>query len=117
VDLAEPILNSIHGSIPERQKACLLATSGLLNFKKGRLEEGRSLYIKSIELCKRINDLNLATKASLHLALAELEAKSPEAETFARQALAMSQNSSPPDILTLREQINSNLAKRRALKK
>ncbi len=46
---------------------CLIATYGLLQYRKGNIEEGRELYNKAIEAAKKQNYKNLADKARLNM--------------------------------------------------
>lgn len=46
---------------------CLVATCGLLEFRKGNIEEGRELYNMAIEAAKKQKDKKLADKARLNM--------------------------------------------------
>lgn len=46
---------------------CLLATSGLIEYRKGNIEKGRQLYLLSIDTAMRMRDLDLAGKARLNM--------------------------------------------------
>ena len=51
---------------------CLLATQGLVAYRKHDIEEGRTKYLLSIEVAKRIHDKNLAGKARLNMIREEI---------------------------------------------
>lgn len=46
---------------------CLIATYGLLRYRKGEIEEGRKLYNSAIDIAKRLKKDELATKARLNM--------------------------------------------------
>ena len=46
---------------------CLLATSGLIEYRKGNIEEGRKLYQLSIDTAKKMRERDLAGKARLNM--------------------------------------------------
>ncbi len=46
---------------------CFLATSGLIEYRKGNIEEGRHLYQLSIETAKKMRERDLAGKARLNM--------------------------------------------------
>ena len=96
---AELILNTYPKSLSDREKIFLLATSGLLNYKKGMIDVGRSLYLESINLCKRMNDKKLAVKALLHLAIAELESNTEMGIKFGEEALRNAKDFAHPEII------------------
>ena len=99
INQAELILNSFPRSLGEREKIFFLATSGLLNYKKGNIQLGRSLYLESIDLCKKLHDERVAAKAWLHLAIAELESKTDAAAKYTETALEISKGLNYPDII------------------
>lgn len=46
---------------------CLLATCGLIEYRKGHIEDGRELYNKAIEVAKKRKDKKLADRARLNM--------------------------------------------------
>ncbi len=46
---------------------CLIATCGLIEFRKGNIEVGRNLYNKAISIAKRRGDRKLSAKARLNM--------------------------------------------------
>jgi tetratricopeptide (TPR) repeat protein len=99
INEAESVLNTFPRSLPEHEQIFFLATSGLLNYKKGDINLGRSLYLRSIDLCRKKHDKRLIAKASLYLALAELESNTETAIKFSETALEISEGLSYPDII------------------
>lgn len=51
---------------------CLVATCGLLEYRKGNIEQGRELYNKAITAANRQKDRNLAAKARLNMIREEI---------------------------------------------
>jgi tetratricopeptide (TPR) repeat protein len=100
----------------DEEKIFYLATKGLLEFKKGNVASGRSLYSEAIKLCKQKDERDLAVKAYLNLALAELEASTHESIKTVRLAISVSKNYNDPDIVLLRQQIFNNLEKKKSKK-
>jgi len=96
---AELILNTFPKSLSERGKIFFLATSGLLNYKKGNINLGRSLYLESINLCKKIRDKRLTASASLHLAIAELESNTEMGIKYGEEALKTAKDLVYPEII------------------
>jgi len=89
----------------DEMKIFYIATKGLLEFKKGNLAEGRNLYSEAMKLCKQKGDRDLAAKAHLNLALAEIEASTHEADKAVHLAISSSENSKDPDVELLRRQV------------
>ena len=51
---------------------CLIATEGLIQYRKGNIEEGRALYQLSIDTAKRLRKKELAGKARLNMIREEI---------------------------------------------
>ena len=105
IGAAKGILDTYPKALSDRDKIFNLATTGLLNFKKGDIELGRSLYQQSIELSGKIDDRRLMAKATLHLAIAELDAKTEIAVPFAQKALSFSLDITNPEIVLISQHI------------
>ena len=74
-----PFLNSPF--IKNSTRICVMATKGLCEFRKGRIDEGRILYKAAISMAKDLKDINLMNKAILNYIREELLAtKQCEAE-------------------------------------
>ena len=74
-----PFLNSPF--IKKSTRICVMATKGLCEFRKGRIDEGRILYKAAISMAKDLKDSNLMNKAILNYIREELLAtKQCEAE-------------------------------------
>ncbi len=71
IEEAEQILSKINVAhqLSERLEngICFLATSGLIEYRKGNIEEGRQLYQLSIDTAKRMRERDLAGKARLNM--------------------------------------------------
>jgi tetratricopeptide (TPR) repeat protein len=96
---AELILNTFPKILSEREKIFFLATSGLLNYRKRNIALGRSLYLESINLCKKIRDKRLTASASLHLAIAELESNTEMGIKYGEEALKTAKDLDYPEII------------------
>ena len=88
VDEAIKIFNEI-GSIADETRPTFLATEGLLNFRSGRVDSGRRLYLDAIAQARRKGDRRTEALATLHLAREELLAGTEKAvESLAAAAKA-----------------------------
>jgi tetratricopeptide (TPR) repeat protein len=88
-----------------------LATKGLLEFKKGHYDEGRKYYSESMEKCRLINETELMIRAALNLAIAEVEAGTPNSVKVASSAVQFSRGYNNPDIIIKRQQLENVLIK------
>ena len=68
--LHSPFLNSPY--IKNDTRICVMATKGLCEFRKGRIDEGRILYKAAISMAKGLKDSNLMNKAILNYIREEL---------------------------------------------
>ncbi len=64
----------------------LVATAGLLEFRSGRVDAGRALYLEAIEAARAAGKRQPAAMAFLHLAEEELKVRSPMASETLRLA-------------------------------
>lgn len=79
---AEEIFSNIHmGEDSEFDSIIYLATKGLIFFKKGLFDEGRKLYHQAIENSLKSNDKCIKAKASIYLAIEEINARTEFART------------------------------------
>jgi hypothetical protein len=91
VDLAEEKLGFLNSQEPEPHlKVHLLATRGLLAFRRGLAEEGRALYLQALETAAF--DHHLKGMAAIHLALEELRLDPQLGIDAARRAEALCRN-------------------------
>ena len=86
-----------------------LATKGLLKFKQGHYDEGRKYYTESIEQCKKMGEIELMIRATLNLAIVEIEAGVPDSMKTAYSALQFSEGYNHPDITVKRQQLENIL--------
>ena len=92
LDLAEEKLGLLNSTDPEPHlKVHLVATRGLLAFRRGKVEEGRVLYLQALEMAAF--DHHLKGMAAIHLALEELRLDPRRGIDAARQAEALCLNS------------------------
>ena len=102
---AESIIVRMRSMSDSESNLCFAATKGLFEFKKNHVATGRKAYLDVMAECQKQGNLLLYMKAHLNLALAEVEASTPEAENTVHAALAVSEGSTYPDITLLRQQI------------
>jgi len=102
---AENILSTYPKTLSEDEKIYYLATKGLLNYKKGNISLGRSLYLESISLSEKTHNPKLAASALLHLAIAELESRGDMATYYSKRALDVSKHFDIPYILLPRRHL------------
>ena len=102
---AEDALKRWRMAESEGEEVFILATEGLLEFKKGNLGAGRTLYHKAMSLSKKNQDNYRFAKAYLNLALAEVEESTPDAIKVVAEAFKVSDGIIYPDIVFLRKQI------------
>ncbi|MFN8339970.1 MAG: hypothetical protein U0T36_13230 [Saprospiraceae bacterium] len=72
---AEILYNKIKNSKLDRLNTtniCLTATKGLLNYRKGNIEEGRRLYIEAMDLAKKLDNDELTNLALVNFAREEI---------------------------------------------
>ena len=84
--------------------ACLIATHGLLAYRKGQLEKGRDLYKKAIEITQSFSDKRLNQLATLHFMKEEIRAKNLPTSTFIQLIYSIPE-SSPSDVLKLKREV------------
>jgi tetratricopeptide (TPR) repeat protein len=96
---AESTLNTIDPTAADDLSTItLIATKGLLLFRKGHPEAGRNLYLDAIALAKRKGNRRYAALAALHLAIEEIQADmSTKAETF-KTASKLARAEQEPDV-------------------
>ncbi|MCK4359096.1 MAG: hypothetical protein KAW92_10235 [Candidatus Cloacimonetes bacterium] len=102
---AQKLSNKYPKYLENDNKVFFLATKGLLEFKKGNINQGRELYQESIQLCKKNNYTKLYVKAYLNLALAEAESVTKKSKETIEIALKLSKNINEPDIFFIRKKI------------
>lgn len=71
IEEAEQLLSKINVAHQLKDRLengiCLLATSGLIEYRKGNIDEGRQLYQLSIDTAKKMRERDLAGKARLNM--------------------------------------------------
>ena len=76
IEEAETVLSKIEIKVSQTgdntNGICLIATCGLIEFRKGNIESGRDLYNKAITIAKRRGDKKLSAKARLNMIREEI---------------------------------------------
>lgn len=67
----------------------LLATEGLINYRKGNTDQGRFLYQKSMDKARQNNNTQALTLASIFLANEEILSQSPSAQKAISNAISI----------------------------
>ena len=98
VEEAEIVLKSGPGPQTTTERPVSLATRGLLEFKKGALQHGRSLYLEAVEESEKMNAPRFVAKAYLNLAIAEVEAGGERAVEFVSCAMGAAKKCHDPDV-------------------
>ena len=78
----------------------LLATKGLLNYRKGNIAKGRSLYNESLDKARQTSNYQALRLASIFFAREEILAKSPTAQQAISKALRITKAQKPTPELT-----------------
>ena len=77
LDIAENLLNKLENeNIEKENEIFILADKGMLNFRKGREEEGEKYYREAAQLASKKNMMNLKASAIFHLAKEKNKIKS-----------------------------------------
>jgi tetratricopeptide (TPR) repeat protein len=112
-DEAESVLKSSPEPNTETERPVSLATKGLLEFKKGRIERGREFYLKAVEECAKAKNPRLLAKAYLNLAIAEVETEGARAAEFVTAAIKAAKKHEDPDITLTARQLNRVIESKR----
>lgn len=83
----------------------LLATKGLVRFRQGLVEEGRSLYHDSINRAKESGLFKYEAIAAINLAREEILASSSEAQTSFDRAITLAARENYPDVQIVRARL------------
>jgi tetratricopeptide (TPR) repeat protein len=94
-------------TLSKADRATYLATSGLVAFRMGRLDEGRALYRESMEVWNDPTDRALAL---IMLAREELRVNAPSAAELEQEARHASEHLHSPDLRTWLKQLESKQA-------
>ena len=76
----------------------LIATRGMVLFRKGLVEVGRNLYLDAIDIAKRKSNPRFAALAALHLAVEEIRADTDTKLESFRNARELASQVDEPDV-------------------
>jgi|SRR5215469_4819258 len=79
-------------------RVTLLATTGLVAFRRGLADEGQLLYRKAMDLAKQKGLIKFEALASIYLAREEILAKSPAAAEDVKRAEELARKCDEPDV-------------------
>lgn len=88
-------------NIDKRDRVSLIATQGLIEYRKGNAFTGRSKYYEALKLATDLRDETLRVRALIFFAQEEVIAKTPDAEQAAGLALKAAEGYGEPQIRTL----------------
>lgn len=91
---------------------CLLATQGLLEYRKGHIEEGRQWYQLSIDAAKRLRDNGLAGKARLNMIREEVRCGTGNNEALLKEIDTL-ETGNNAETEQLRADIRAEVAKKK----
>jgi len=109
LDKAESILNSIHLVQDAPEDATVEATFGLLSFRKGQIDRGRSLYEGAIRTFQKGSLYELSGRAAIYLAIEEVKLRTPEALVATKRALEMTKENPRSDVAMKLDQLQTSL--------
>jgi tetratricopeptide (TPR) repeat protein len=98
LDEAAKVLNSIRKDSSSWEYTTVEATAGLLAFRMGHPDEGRSLYLRAIEGFQRDGIPEQAGRAATFLALEEVRSRTPESPTAVKRAHELTKNITRKDV-------------------
>jgi tetratricopeptide (TPR) repeat protein len=94
-------------SMNENERAAYLATSGLLQYKNGSPDAGRSLYGDAIDYARQHGLLHAASLAGLRMAREELRILGPEAAPLVRTLLDATESDRDSGVIAWRRLLES----------
>jgi len=86
-------------------KVCIIATNGLLHFRKGQYEIGRQYYLESMQLAKDFNNSYLTSLAFVNYSREEILCNEENVSELVTKLLEIKKNSTHEDISTLVDEI------------
>jgi len=96
---ADSVLYGIDpGAIDDSSAITLIATQGLLLFRKGFTQEGRNLYLDAINLAKQKSNHHYAAMAALYLAREEIRADTNTKSQSFKYAVELASRTDEPDV-------------------
>lgn len=100
-------LNSIHNlsSVPETTRICLTATMGLVNFRNGLYNQGREMYMHSMEQSKSINSEYYSWLALLNYVREEIMIESENINDLIELVGKIPDSTADADIRNLKKEV------------
>ena len=109
LERAENVLASIQVSPENLEDATVQATLGMLSFRKGLHDEGRTLYERAIGIFQRSGAHDLAGRAATYLALEEVRAKTPASPLAMKRALDLTKENKRADVAMKLSELQENV--------
>jgi tetratricopeptide (TPR) repeat protein len=107
---AQVLLGGINLSSAVGVQKLIVATVGLLKFRQGDVDEGRSLYLLAVQEAREMGDDVRAARALLYLAREEVTAKSATAQETVTDALVASEKVDASDVRFVRTKLLEQFA-------
>lgn len=101
----EHIAHIRHGNLGVGDQITVLATEGLILFRKGQPDEGRKLYREAMDKASESSLLRHLGRAALYLAREETLARTPFALSALKEALHLTSTIADPDFRVLRDRM------------
>jgi tetratricopeptide (TPR) repeat protein len=106
IEKAKKALSKINTSeLIDEQIVVWNATSGLLCYRQGFLDEGRALYLKAIDQSRALKNTKLTALAALFFAMEEMVSAKENFSKSSELALKVSGNLDYPDVKVYLERI------------
>lgn len=99
------IIKNSHKELGSRSMAVNLATQGLIAYRRGRIDEGRNLYLKAGAIAKQNKDVWLRAMSMWHMLREESKIGNPEIQILVESLWRKTNNLNIPEIEPLRERI------------
>lgn len=99
LDEARSLLNKVDAAATDDLSTItLVATEGLLLFRRGFFLEGRKLYLDAIDVAKRKSNRHYAAIGALHLAIEEIRADTETKLESFKNAVELASQSDEPGV-------------------
>jgi hypothetical protein len=99
LDEAEYLLKKVDPrAIDDLSTVTLIATQGLLSFRKGFPSVGRNLYLDAMDLAKRQSNPHYVALAAIHLAIEEIRANTGQRSESFKNATELASRADEADV-------------------
>lgn len=106
-DAEEALAKMLREPLDDPARILAIATGGLIEFRRGRYEQGRRAYAAAVEFSLRIDDKRRAAFAAINLARQATLSNLPDYPELIKQAENMARLSPTNDVLLLLKRLQS----------